>query len=330
MEVNIVNQENNSIQKIAVLTSGGDAPGMNAVIRAIVRSGIENGLEVYGIYDGYRGLVEGKIENMDRNDVTNIINRGGTILGSARLPEFSKDEVAQIAVDQLRNRGIQAVITIGGDGTYRGALKLTKMGINCIGLPGTIDNDIASTEFTIGFDTAVNTAVDAIDKLRDTSNSHQRCSIVEVMGRYCGDIAYAASVATGADLVITSETGFSLEEVINTVKRCQTHKSRHVLIVITEHITDVRELAKQVQEYTGFDTRATILGHIQRGGNPSPFDRVLATRLGNAAVEELLKGEGGKCMGVFRNEIVATPIEEALQMKKQMFKGYKELAKKVS
>lgn len=330
MEVNIVNQENNSIQKIAVLTSGGDAPGMNAVIRAIVRSGIENGLEVYGIYDGYRGLVEGKIENMDRNDVTNIINRGGTILGSARLPEFSKDEVAQIAVDQLRNRGIQAVITIGGDGTYRGALKLTKMGINCIGLPGTIDNDIASTEFTIGFDTAVNTAVDAIDKLRDTSNSHQRCSIVEVMGRYCGDIAYAASVATGADLVITSETGFSLEEVINTVKRCQNHKSRHVLIVITEHITDVRELAKQVQEYTGFDTRATILGHIQRGGSPSPFDRVLATRLGNAAVEELLKGEGGKCMGVFKNEIVATPIEEAFQMKKQMFKGYKELATKVS
>lgn len=326
----MVNQEENAIQKIAVLTSGGDAPGMNAVIRAIVRSGIENGLEVYGIYDGYRGLVEGKIEKMNRNDVTNIINRGGTILGSARLPEFSKDEVAQIAVDQLSNRGIQAVITIGGDGTYRGALKLTKMGINCIGVPGTIDNDISSTEFTIGFDTAVNTAVDAIDKLRDTSNSHQRCSIVEVMGRYCGDIAYAAAVATGADLVITSETGFSLEEVINTVKRCQNHKSRHVLIVITEHITDVSELAKQVQEYTGFDTRATILGHIQRGGSPSPFDRVLATRLGNAAVEELIKGEGGRCMGVFKNEIVATPIEDALKMKKQMFKGYKELTKKVS
>ncbi len=326
----MVESEMNTIQKIAVLTSGGDAPGMNAVIRAIVRSGIENGLEVYGVYDGYRGLVEGKIEKMDRNDVTNIINRGGTILGSARLPEFNKDEVAQIAVKQLKNRGIQAVITIGGDGTYRGALKLTGMGINCIGVPGTIDNDIASTEFTIGFDTAVNTAVDAIDKLRDTSNSHQRCSIVEVMGRYCGDIAYAAAVATGADLVITSETGFSLKEVIDTVKRCQDHKSRHVLIVITEHITDVRELAKQIQEYTGFDTRATILGHIQRGGNPSPFDRVLSTRLGNAAVEELLKGEGGKCMGVFKNEIVATPIEDALKMKKQMFKGYKELTKKVS
>ena len=282
-----------SIHKIAVLTSGGDAPGMNATIRSIVRAGIDSGLSVYGIEDGYRGLVEGRVYEMDRNAVTNIINRGGTILGSARLPEFSKDEVAQIAVEQLHNRGIEAVITIGGDGTYRGALKLTQMGINCVGVPGTIDNDIASTEFTIGFDTAVNTAVDAIDKLRDTSNSHQRCSIVEVMGRYCGDIAYAAALATGADLVITSETGFDLNEVIDTVKRCQGHKSRHVLIVITEHVTDVMELAKKIKEYTGFDARATILGHIQRGGSPSPFDRVLATRLGIAAVDELIKGNGG-------------------------------------
>lgn len=324
------NQEVKKIQKIAVLTSGGDAPGMNAAIRAIVRSGIDQGLQVFGVEEGYRGLVEGRIFEMDRNAVTNSINRGGTVLGSARLPEFSKDEVAQIAVDQLKNRGIEAVITVGGDGTYRGALKLTRMGINCVGVPGTIDNDISSTEFTIGFDTAVNTAVDAIDKLRDTSNSHQRCSIVEVMGRYCGDIAYAAALATGADLVITSETGFNLEEVINTVKRCQNHKSRHVLIVITEHITDVRELAKQIREYTGFDSRATILGHIQRGGCPSAFDRVLATRLGIGAVEELLKGKGGICMGVVNNEIISTPIEEALQMKKKMFKGYKELTMKVS
>ena len=170
----------------------------------------------------------------------------------------------------------------------------------------------------------------AIDKLRDTSNSHQRCSIVEVMGRYCGDIAYAAALATGADLVITSETGFDLNEVIDTVKRCQGHKSRHVLIVITEHVTDVMELAKKIKEYTGFDARATILGHIQRGGSPSPFDRVLATRLGIAAVDELIKGNGGVCMGIFKNEVVATPIEEALTMKKQMFKGYKEMTKRVS
>lgn len=322
----------NEIKKIAILTSGGDAPGMNATIRAVVRASLQSGLEVYGVEDGYKGLVEGRIFPMTRDSVTNIINRGGTVLGSARLPEFAKDEVAQIAADQLRNRGIDALVAIGGDGTYRGALKLSRMGLHCIGLPGTIDNDIASSEFTIGFDTAVNTAADAIDKLRDTSNSHQRCSIVEVMGRYCGDLAYAAALATGADLVITSETGFSVEEVVQTVKRCQNHKSRHVLVVITEHITDVRELAKQIREYTGFDTRATILGHIQRGGCPSPFDRVLATRLGIAAVDELLKGvgEGGKCIGVFNNEIVATPIEEALTMKKQMFKGYKELTTRVS
>lgn len=322
-------QENNKpIRKIAVLTSGGDAPGMNATIRAVVRAGLHNGLEMFAVEEGYKGLVEGRIFPMERNSVTNIINRGGTILGSARLPEFSKDEVAQIAVDQLNKRGIEAVVVIGGDGTYRGAQKLAKFGINCLGIPGTIDNDISSTEFTIGFDTAVNTAVEAIDKLRDTSNSHQRCSIVEVMGRYCGDLAYAAAVATGADLVITSETGYTLEEVINTVKNCQKNNSRHALIVITEHITDVRELAKQVKEYTGFDTRATILGHIQRGGGPSPFDRCLATRLGVAAVEYLLKGETGKCLGIYHNEIIATPIEDALKMKKEMFKGYKDLANK--
>lgn len=318
------------IKKIAVLTSGGDAPGMNTALRAVVRSALKHGLEVYAVEDGYKGLVEGRIIPYERHSVTNIINYGGTILGSARLPEFAKDEVAQIARDQLNNRGIDALVVIGGDGTYKGGMKLAKMGITCVGIPGTIDNDIASTEFTIGFDTAVNTAVEAIDKLRDTSHSHQRCSIVEVMGRYCGDLAYAAAVATGADLVITSETGYSLDEVIDTVKKCQEKKSRHVLIVITEHITDVRELANQVREYTGYDTRATILGHIQRGGRPSPFDRVLASRLGDGAVEELLKGEGAKCMGIFNNQIVATPMEEALQMKKNMFEGYRDLTRKLS
>lgn len=318
------------IKKIAVLTSGGDAPGMNTALRAVVRSALKHGLEVYAVEDGYKGLVEGRIIPYERHSVTNIINYGGTILGSARLPEFAKDEVAQIARDQLNNRGIDALVVIGGDGTYKGGMKLAKMGITCVGIPGTIDNDIASTEFTIGFDTAVNTAVEAIDKLRDTSHSHQRCSIVEVMGRYCGDIAYAAAVATGADLVITSETGYSLDEVIDTVKKCQEKRSRHVLIVITEHITDVRELANQVREYTGYDTRATILGHIQRGGRPSPFDRVLASRLGDGAVEELLKGEGAKCMGIFNNQIVATPMEEALQMKKNMFEGYRDLTRKLS
>ncbi len=318
------------IKKIAILTSGGDAPGMNTAVRAVVRAALKQGLEVYGIEDGYKGLVEGRLFPIERGYVTNIINDGGTILGSARLPEFAKDEVAQIAKEQLVSRGIDALVAIGGDGTYKGALKLAKMGITCVGIPGTIDNDIASTEYTIGFDTAVNTAVEAIDKLRDTSHSHQRCSIIEVMGRYCGDLAYAAAVASGADLVITSETGYSLDEVINTVKECQMKKSKHVLIVITEHITDVRELAKQVNQYTGYDTRATILGHIQRGGRPSPFDRVLASRLGDGAVTEIMKGEGAKCMGVFNNKIIAIPMEEALQMKKKMFEGYKELASRLA
>ena len=193
---------NEPIKKIAVLTSGGDAPGMNAAIRAIVRAGIYNGLEVYGVEDGYRGLVEGRIKLMNRNSVSEIINRGGTMLGTARLTEFSKPEVTQIGIDQLKALGIGALVTLGGDGTYHGALRMSRMGLNCIGIPCTIDNDIASSQYTIGFDTAVNTAVDAIDKLRDTSNSHRRCSIVEVMGRYCGDIAYATAIATGADYVI--------------------------------------------------------------------------------------------------------------------------------
>ncbi len=318
------------IKKIGILTSGGDAPGMNAAIRAVVRSAIASDVEVYGIYDGYLGLVEGRIVKMTRDSVTDIINRGGTILGSARLSEFSQDEVAQIGVDQARKLGIDALVTIGGDGTYKGALKLSKMGLNCIGLPGTIDNDIASTQYTIGFDTAVTTALDAIDKLRDTCNSHQRCSILEVMGRYCGDIAYATALAGGADMVITAETGFDLESVVSMCKTYKAENRRHIIIVITEKITDVHALAKKIEEYSGYVARATVLGHIQRGGSPTPFDRILASRLGEAAVNQLLQGETGKCMGLFNNKVVATPIEEALQMKKAMFEGIETLTKKLA
>lgn len=327
---NMDKKTNNEIKRIAVLTSGGDAPGMNAAIRAVVRSAINHGLEVYGVEDGYRGLVEGRIFPMNRDSVTDIINRGGTILGSARLKEFQKEEVTQIGIDQLRSLGIGALITIGGDGTYQGALRMTRMGLPCIGVPGTIDNDIASTQYTIGFDTAVNTAADAIDKLRDTSNSHQRCSIVEVMGRYCGDIAFATALATGADYVITSETGYDLANLVEMAKRYKRENRRHILIIITEHVTNVYDMAKKLEEYSSYDARATILGHIQRGGSPSPYDRILASRLGNAAVEAILKGEGGKCVGVFDNEVVATPIEEALKMKKNMFAGFEDLTKKLA
>jgi 6-phosphofructokinase 1 len=313
---------NEPIKKIAVLTSGGDAPGMNAAIRAIVRAGIYNGLEVYGIEDGYRGLVEGRIKLMTRNSVSEIINRGGTILGTARLPEFADDEVAKKGVENLKALGIDCLVAIGGDGTYRGVLKLHNFGINCIGIPGTIDNDIASTEFTIGFDTAVNTAVDAIDKLRDTCNSHHRCSVIEVMGRYCGDLAYAAGIASGADIIITSETGYDEERIINFIHGTKAEKHHRLLIVITEKVTDVAALAKRIRIETGWDSRATILGHIQRGGNPTPFDRVLATRLGDAAVDALIDGKSGVCMGVFNNEIIATPITEAFGMTKNVFRKY--------
>lgn len=318
------------IKKIGILTSGGDAPGMNAAIRAVVRSALNRGLEVYGIYDGYLGLVEGKIVKMTRDSVTDIINRGGTILGSARLKEFAQPEVTQIGIDQARKHGIDALVTIGGDGTYQGALRLTRMGLNCIGLPGTIDNDIASTQYTIGFDTAVHTALDAIDKLRDTCNSHQRCSILEVMGRYCGDIAFATALAGGADAVITAETGFDLKKVIEMCKQYKEENRRHIIIIITEKVTDVYELAKKIQEYSGYDSRATILGHIQRGGTPTSNDRILASRLGDAAVEQLVQGEGGKCMGIFNNEVVATPIEEALLMKKCMYKDFDKLIRRLS
>lgn len=310
------------INKIAILSSGGDAPGMNAAIRAVVRSGLSHGVEVYAVYDGYAGLVEGNIQKMDRASVTNIINRGGTILGTARLPEFKEDAVAEKGVENLRKLGIDALVAIGGDGTYQGVLKLHGYGINCVAIPGTIDNDIASTEFTIGFDTAVNTAVDAIDKLRDTCNSHHRCSVIEVMGRYCGDLAYAAGIASGADLIITSETGYDEEAIINFIHGTKAEKHHRLLIVITEKVTDVSALAKRIKNETGWDSRATILGHIQRGGNPSPFDRVLATRLGDAAVDALIEGKSGVCMGVFNNEVVTTPITEALKMTKNVFRKY--------
>ena len=314
--------DNKNVKKIAVLTSGGDAPGMNAAVRAVVRSSLNNGLEVYGIRDGYYGLVNNDIFQMKRKDVTDILTRGGTILGTARLPEFAEKAVQEKGANNLKALGIDGLVVVGGDGSYRGALGLTDFGIKCIGIPGTIDNDIASTEYTIGFDTAVHTAVDAIDKLRDTCNSHQRCSIIEVMGRYCGDIAFAAGIACGADKIITSETGFDENELINYIKERKHTVHRHLLIVITEHITDTIALAKKVREETGWDSRATVLGHIQRGGSPSPFDRILATRLGEAAVESLLSGENSECLGVQNNEIIRTPFKECFDKKKNVFYKY--------
>lgn len=314
------------IKRIGVLTSGGDAPGMNAAIRAVVRVANSANIEVYGIYDGYRGLVEGYIEPLTRSDVSDILDRGGTILGSARLPEFKDPKVQEAGIHQLKKRGIEALVVIGGDGSYRGALALTEAGINCIGLPGTIDNDITCTDFTIGFDTALHTVVEAVDKLRDTSSSHHRCSVVEVMGNRCGDLALWAGIATGAEIVVTAQTGFEETEVLDRLKEFDVvKKKRHAIVLISEKITDVDAFAKKVSLNTGFSGRATVLGHVQRGGSPTPQDRVLASRMGEKAVDLLIRGIGGQCVGIKDNHIIAVPIKDALDIPRSSRKKLQDL-----
>ncbi len=316
------------IRKIGVLTSGGDAPGMNAAIRAVVRAGITNNLEVYGIMDGYRGMYEGKIERLYRKSVSEKINRGGTFLGTERLPEFKHQEIREVAIENLHEYGIDALVCIGGDGTYRGALDLVEMGVQCVGIPGTIDNDINGTDFTIGFDTALTTIVDAVDKLRDTSSSHRRCSIIEVMGRNCGALAIWAGIAVGAEVVICKETGYNEQEVIDAI--CEAAKTkRHAIIILAEKVTDINEMAKVITDKTPFNARATVLGHIQRGGCPTPRDRVLASTMGVKAVQALLEDKGGCCICEINSELIAIPIKEALASKRdqvnEKYKAFKEL-----
>jgi len=303
------------MRKIAVLTSGGDAPGMNAAIRAVVRAGLTNDCEVFGIENGFKGLVENKIKKMHHKDVSDIMVRGGTILGSARLPEFAQDEVLQKGVDNLRNLGIEALVTIGGDGTFRGAQALSEKGLSCIGVPSTIDNDIACSEFCIGFDTALNTIIEAIDKLRDTSASLERCSIVEVMGNRCGDLALYAGISSGAEIVITPETGFDEDAVIERLNFLEINRAkRHAIVVVSEKMINVESFSERVSAETPFSGRATILGHVQRGGAPTAFDRVLATRMGDYAVNLILQGNTCTCIGFTGNKLVATSIAEALAM----------------
>ncbi len=316
--------------RIGVLTSGGDAPGMNACIRAVVRAAIASGDQIFGIYDGYRGLVEGKLVEFTRKDVSEILSKGGTILGTARLPEFQYEQVRKLAVDQLKRYDIEALVCIGGDGTYTGALRLHEMGIKTIGIPGTIDNDIASTDVTIGFSTALNTACDAIDKLRDTSSSHQRCSIIEVMGRHCGDLALYSGICCGAEYIITNETGLDKEKLLKDLKENRLNGRRHAIVVISENLTDVHQLAKEVEEYSGYECRATILGYIQRGGNPTPEDRLLAARLGKYAIDLLHENITGVAVGVVNNKLKYTPIEEALTMKNEPSEELNQLVKKIS
>ena len=305
------------MRKIGILTSGGDAPGMNAAIRAVVRSGITRGLEVYGVYDGYEGLVHNNIEKLDRGDVSDIIIRGGTILGSARLEDFKSKEVRQQAVDNLNKHGIEGLVVVGGDGTYRGAMALHEMGINCIGIPATIDNDIVSTDYSIGFDTALNTIIQNVDKLRDTSASHHRCSIIEVMGNRCGDLAIYAGITTGAEVIVSKETGYDESDVLERLRHLEEIKrKRHAIMIISEKITDVDLLAKKVSQFTGFSGRATVLGHIQRGGSPTARDRFIATQFGDKAVDLLVNEISGQCVCLKEEKVISLDIEVALNLPK--------------
>jgi len=308
----------NNMRTIGVLTSGGDAPGMNAAIRAVVRTGIANGLRVMGIQRGYSGLMNGEIFEMTRSSVSDIIQRGGTILKSARSAEFRTPEGRKKAFNVLKVFGIEGLVVIGGDGSFTGAKLLSdEWDIKTVGIPGTIDNDLAYTDYTIGFDTAVNTVLDAINKLRDTSTSHERVSVVEVMGRHCGDIALYAGLAGGAESIIIPEEDYNFDELCKTIIEGKVKGKLHNLILLAEGIGGAEELAKKIEEVTGIESRATVLGHIQRGGSPTAFDRILASRLGARAVELLLEGKSKRVVGIRDNKIVDFDITEALQMEKR-------------
>lgn len=306
-----------SQKSIAVLTSGGDAPGMNAAVRAVVRSGINMGMKVYGVYRGYNGLLNGDVKEMNLRSVSEIIGNGGTMLYTARSEEFKKKEAQERAADFCRSMGISGVVVIGGDGSFRGAQALTNAGINCIGVPGTIDNDIACSEYTVGFDTAMNTAIDMVDRIRDTAQSHDRCSIVEVMGRRCGDIALQTGISAGATAILVPEVEFNIEkDVISRIINTQKTGKKHFIIVVAEGVGKVNDLAKYIEQRLGIEARATILGHVQRGGTPTVRDRVVASQMGYKAVELLNQGFGNRVVVMRDGKITDLDIDEALSMER--------------
>lgn len=306
------------IKRIGILTSGGDAPGMNAAIRAVVRAAEWRGIETYGIYDGFIGLIKEDIKKLERTDVSNISCRGGTILGTVRFPEFKEEEVRKQAVANMKKHGIDALVVIGGDGSYMGAYKLSLLGVPCVGIPATIDNDIVSTEYTIGFDTTLNTIIEAIDKIKDTTNSHRRCAIVEVMGRYNPDLAIRTGISCGAEFVITKKEDYSKEIIHQVIKDAKKLNKRSCIIVACEHTVPVAQIEDDINEFGIYEARATVLGHVQRGGAPSGFDRVLASRLGDYAVELLAEGKSGVCLGVSGEKMTYMDIMEATKLPKKM------------
>lgn len=305
------------VKTIGVLTSGGDAPGMNAAIRAVVRQAITKGLNVKGIKRGYAGLLQEEIIDMHAQDVSDIIQRGGTILQTARCMDFTTPEGQQKGAEICKKHGIDGVVVIGGDGSFKGAQKLAEHGINTIGLPGTIDLDIASTEYTIGFDTAVNTAMEAIDKVRDTSTSHERCSIIEVMGRGAGYIALWCGIANGAeDILLPEKYNYDEQMIVNHIIENRKRGKKHHIIINAEGIGHSTSMAKRIEAATGVETRATILGHMQRGGSPTCKDRVYASTMGAKAVDLLLEGKTNRVVGYHHGEFVDFDIDEALAMQK--------------
>lgn len=303
---------------IAVLTSGGDAPGMNAAVRAVTRAALSKGIKVYGVRRGYNGLLNGDVFEMNLRSVSDILSKGGTVLYTARSPEFNTKEGVKKAAENCRKLGVDGVVVIGGDGSFRGARDLTGEGIPCVGVPGTIDNDISSSDYTIGFDTAMNTAMEMIDKIRDTAQSHDRCSVVEVMGRRCGDIALEVGIAIGATAILVPEVPYDLKrDVIDRLLKNRQTGKKHFIVVVAEGIGGIDNIVKEIEAQTGIETRGTVLGHVQRGGSPTLRDRVVASRMGYRAVELLEDGQSNRVVVMKDNHIVDYDITEALAMKKQ-------------
>ena len=305
------------VQKtIGVLTSGGDAPGMNAAVRSVVRTALKKGFRVLGILRGWNGLIHGEMMEMNMRSVSDIIHRGGTMLYTARCLEFKEEAGVLKAVETCKRVGIDGIVVIGGDGSFRGAADLSAHGVPCVGIPGTIDNDISCTDYTIGFDTAMNTAVEMIDRIRDTAQSHDRCSVVEVMGRHAGHIALNTGIACGASCIILPEIDFTVEDVVEKISAARELGKHHFIIMVAEGNGNVDAISKEIEAKTGIETRGTVLGHVQRGGNPTVRDRVEATRMGYRAVELLEQGIGNRVIGIRNSGLVDYDIQEALSMKK--------------
>ncbi len=319
------------MKSIAVLTSGGDSPGMNAAVRAVVRTACQRGIKVYGVDRGYTGLIKGDVHEMNLRSVSDIITRGGTILYSARCPEFKTEEGIQKAVDTCKRVGIDGMVIIGGDGSFRGARDLSLRGIPCIGLPGTIDNDISCTDYTIGYDTCLNTIVQMVDRIRDTSESHDRCTVVEVMGRGAGYLALESGIAVGATSILVPEVEYDIErDIIARIREFQKTGKRHFIVVVAEGVGGTAEIAKKIEAETGVESRATILGHVQRGGSPTARDRIMASQMGSRAVDLLTQGIGNRVVGIRDNKIVDFDIFEALKMTKTIDMKDYELAHEIS